>query len=540
MERKNSTFTACDLGDSLVASPAVMCTPLDLLHRKKNLTGPRKPILGRKRSATLTSLTQPLCPLDNGKLTPKAMELLGNFNTNSIDGELTSRKCQEIISASGTPRPRSTGKDCDQLAGDGEVKTPPLSRKERIEAFECERRRCSHKRNGQLIKALKVERAQARPTSADQRASCARTRAARIETFEAERRRSSHERDKELLHLLKIQAAQARPFSADQHATAAKRRAEYDGKRHEEMLKRQERAQQAKAFVRQYLEEWQVPADVGQAVVGKSLLKARLDGCGGIEKEVTQDMVVSSFEEAKSQFFKSKIEPLLAQKCPNGILRDSIQKSSAPWNWVSFLRSNLADDILRNHSSSAAEFIEFVTESDSLVCSICADSMFYPSHETLGVECNFWRAASRKNEHWNNHACGHAFCRSCARRWAETGINEQKVQIRCPAPGCKYCLWDQDLKELLSSNMFRRHEEHLHTDHLDNLKGLAKEDDDLVAWLHQNARPCPDCHVIVSRSEGCNSMICVCGTKFCYACGFKSCKCRTGMKDRADIWQPKA
>lgn len=272
-------------------------------------------------------------------------------------------------------------------------------------------------------------------------------------------------------------------------------------------------------------------------MVGKSLLKARLDGTGGIEKEVTLDMVLRSYEEAKGDFFRSKIEPLLAQKCPNGILRDVIQKSSAPWDWFSFLSSKLADDILRNYSSSLAELIEFVTESTRLVCPICADSMFSISDDASGVECNCWRAASRKNEHWNNHACGHTFCRSCARRWAETAINDQKLQIRCPAPGCKYRLWDQDLKELLSSKMFLRHQEHLYTDHLNNLKGLAKEDDDLMAWLRQNARPCPDCHVIVSRSEGCNSMICVCGTRFCYDCGFKTCQC--GVNGRSDIWEPK-
>merc|ERR1712007_280625 len=111
----------------------------------------------------------------------------------------------------------------------------------------------------------------------------------------------------------------------------------------------------------------------------------------------------------------------------------------------------------------------------------------------------------------------------------------QKLQLMINS--CKYRLWDQDLKELLSSKMFLRHQEHLYTDHLSNLKGLAKEDDDLMAWLRQNARPCPDCHVIVSRSEGCNTMICVCGTRFCYACGFITCQC--GVKGRSDIWEPK-
>lgn len=571
LDRKNCAAMACDLGDCLIASPAVMCTPLDISHRKKNLVTPRKPVPRRRRSASLTSLTQPLCPVDNGRLSPKAMELLGNLSLNAVDlkplplqtsaagaaaaqgceacmthpepicserilnstahsndGQPTSLEHKGIISASETPRPRSTGNNSDDRADNAEVVIPSLSRKERIEAFESERRRRSHKSNSQLEKA--------RPASAEPHASCAQSRAERIKAFEADRRRCSRKHDNQLLKLLKIQAAQAPTSSADPHASVVKRRAEYETKRHEEVLKRQKLAQEAKEFVRQYMDEWRVPADVAQAVVGKSLLKARMDGTGGIEKEVTLDMVLESYEEAKGDFFRSKLEPLLAQKCPSGMLRDLIHKSSTPWNWVSCLNSKLADDIFRNCSSSLAEFTEFVTQSTRLTCPICADPMFSVSDDGSGVECNFWSAASRKNEHWDNHACGHFFCRSCAGRWAETAINDQKLHIRCPAPGCKYKLMDQDVRELVSSKMFLRHQEHLYTDHLKNLKGLAKEDDDLMAWLRQNARPCPDCHVVVSRTEGCNSMLCVCGTRFCYACGFKKCQC--GVKSRNDIWAP--
>merc|ERR1712048_326282 len=146
----------------------------------------------------------------------------------------------------------------------------------------------------------------------------------------------------------------------------------------------------------------------------------------------------------------------------------------------------------------------FFSQSSEFSCPICMDPMVSLSDDGREVQCNFWSAASRKNEHWNNHACGHAFCWSCAKSWAETAVNEQKLQVRCPAAGCKYCLWDQDLKELLSAKMYHRHEEHKHVDHLTNLKQIVKHDDCLMDWLRTNARPCPTCHVIVSRSEGCN------------------------------------
>jgi len=125
-------------------------------------------------------------------------------------------------------------------------------------------------------------------------------------------------------------------------------------------------------------------------------------------------------------------------------------------------------------------------------------------------------------------------------QWAETVINDQKTSVKCPVPGCSYRLWNQDLKELVTKKVLRHHKEHESSNHLKVLAKLSKSktDDDLKSWLKQNARPCPACHVIVSRSTGCDTMTCVCGTIFCYACGFKDCKCRTNKEARPDIWKP--
>lgn len=181
--------------------------------------------------------------------------------------------------------------------------------------------------------------------------------------------------------------------------------------------------------------------------------------------------------------------------------------------------------------------IEFFSDA---TCPICMDPMISLSEDGAKINCNYWSAAFRKNEHWKNDACGHTFCYSCAKSWAETAINQQELHIRCPAAGCKYRFWDQDLHELLSAQMYNRHMEHKHADHLNHLKEIVKHDDCLMDWLRTNARPCPSCHVIVSRSEGCNTMTCVCGTRFCYKCGFKTCQCRSDNKDvLASIWEPK-
>lgn len=146
-----------------------------------------------------------------------------------------------------------------------------------------------------------------------------------------------------------------------------------------------------------------------------------------------------------------------------------------------------------------------------------------------------WLAKAQKTEHWSKIPCNHAFCRSCMKCWTETAINDVQHQIRCPAAGCKYCLWDQDIRELVSEEVFDRHQEHKNADYLRNLKDAMKGDVRLTSWMKSHCRPCPDCHVIVSRSEGCDHMMCVCGSRFCYACGCKKCCC--GKKHR-DIWNP--
>lgn len=169
-------------------------------------------------------------------------------------------------------------------------------------------------------------------------------------------------------------------------------------------------------------------------------------------------------------------------------------------------------------------------------CPICWDPLVSLAGDDVILTDGMWTAPLRKNEHWSNYACGHVICRTCMAKWAETAINDQKLRIKCPAEGCTYSMWDQDLQGLVSPEVFERYHEHKTADYLRHLKASVKGNKELGGWLRSHARPCPDCHVIVSRSEGCNSMVCVCGTHFCYACGYKDCKC--GSK-RRDIWNPR-
>ena len=84
--------------------------------------------------------------------------------------------------------------------------------------------------------------------------------------------------------------------------------------------------------------------------------------------------------------------------------------------------------------------------------------------------------------------------------------------------------------------MFAQFQEQRNADYAGHLNATLQDEGgkELQKWLRKNARPCPQCHVIVSRSQGCDEMGCVCGCRFCYKCGRKSCKC--GQRKRRNIW----
>lgn len=221
------------------------------------------------------------------------------------------------------------------------------------------------------------------------------------------------------------------------------------------------------------------------------------------------------------------------------------------WNLSGLQKEEIVGRILNRHSSAElsnpqlAWFTEALTaavsdSSSSFMCPICMDPMVTIVGEGPSARVDasrIWFATARKTEHWTNEPCGHACCRSCMTMWAETEINDHKLRVKCPAAGCSYNLFDYDVEALVSPEVVERFHEHKNSDYLKHLKKTLKEDPILRMWLKSHARPCPDCHVIVSRSEGCDHMVCVCGTRFCYACGFERCKCRKSKK--ANIWNPK-
>jgi len=301
-----------------------------------------------------------------------------------------------------------------------------------------------------------------------------------------------------------------------------------------------QRVQEAKMLVRERLEESQHPDAFIDRVIVLVLSAAKLDcdeysvGC-----DVNDTMFEQCCQKATIEFYGKMIEEVLlsqglrSKKCCEDVVNLVVKKYRA---------NELSQAEGQRFSAMIAEAVKHLNEtcSPNWMCPICMDPLVSISENGRLELWNMWSAPDRKNEHWSNHACGHTFCRSCMKRWAETAVSEMKLRIKCPAEHCSFSLWEQDLQELLSITTFNRYKEYKHADYLQKLQAVAEKDDSLMHWLRRNARPCPSCHVIVSRSEGCNTMTCVCGTRFCYACGCQPCQCTTSMKERADIWKPDA
>jgi hypothetical protein len=85
-------------------------------------------------------------------------------------------------------------------------------------------------------------------------------------------------------------------------------------------------------------------------------------------------------------------------------------------------------------------------------------------------------------------------------------------------------------------------------------RAKAVEESSTAAYLRRNSRSihhrhntsistpsmweCPNCSVCIERNEGCNHMMCKCGTRFCYNCGLitvtEKFKCKCGLYGNGD------
>ncbi|CAN6559751.1 unnamed protein product [Malus baccata var. baccata] len=101
--------------------------------------------------------------------------------------------------------------------------------------------------------------------------------------------------------------------------------------------------------------------------------------------------------------------------------------------------------------------------------------------------------------------------------------DENEVVRQSECPNCKRCFCAQclapwhvgiDCTEFQKLNKDEREAEDI------MLRNLVQK---------KNWRRCPNCRFYVERMEGCNLMVCRCGSYFCYRCGKVYLECRCGV-----------
>ena len=116
-------------------------------------------------------------------------------------------------------------------------------------------------------------------------------------------------------------------------------------------------------------------------------------------------------------------------------------------------------------------------------------------------------------------------CAPCAARWLEIQARDGAIYTRCPTPGCKTPLPREALELLLEPEAYQAHLARARRSYEQRLRDLqartaagSNDDDDgtaaFLAWAGDSTRACPECHVLIYRSEGCAHMSCACGAEF--------------------------
>lgn len=148
------------------------------------------------------------------------------------------------------------------------------------------------------------------------------------------------------------------------------------------------------------------------------------------------------------------------------------------------------------------------------------------------------------NHSWSNsNRCdGHSLCWSCLAKYVEIQVMERgKANVRCPGLGCSYRLLPEDVARAVETSQGKKSV----LERLDALQSQRGEErlrelvhealrDRSSSWLLEESQPCPRCLVLARRETGCNSVVCRCGTNFCFRCGgpFDDGCCLCGWLDR--------
>jgi hypothetical protein len=109
-------------------------------------------------------------------------------------------------------------------------------------------------------------------------------------------------------------------------------------------------------------------------------------------------------------------------------------------------------------------------------------------------------------------SCGHMFCNACWGDSLSVNINSGNVtELHCMSQGCREILGDNDIKKLVTNDLWKKYSQFLSNKFVDN-SGSVK-------WC-----PRPGCTIAIAEPlvEGDNFIgVCSCGYKFCWKCNQK-------------------
>ena len=121
----------------------------------------------------------------------------------------------------------------------------------------------------------------------------------------------------------------------------------------------------------------------------------------------------------------------------------------------------------------------------------------------------------------------HSFCQACMKRYAETSMMTMMggpLMLRCPTPGCSHTMPVEELSRLIPLDVMAAKRAEVMQAQRKRLEGIraGHEGDELRSLVEsRQARPCPQCSVLIIKFGGCHHMVrhCMCAPgSLAFAC----------------------